>query len=238
MYLRIGTYTHRIGEPQITITKRPVVTDGGLPVAHTHTWTIQGKLLGTGQADMTTKINALITAYQQVDPNVTLLLSDGTTPSSHLIVASQTRGGVRIVQGPDFPDGGGAEYATKRSFSVQIEAEIPVSAPQNTLMTFTESLSGWGGGPRDTLIETMIGTPIRQRLRNATIYHAIQSGVAIGYTTWPNPPGPLFPAAMLEAPRISRDSPERIGTGFKNYRTSWEYRFQSALPIGGIPHVA
>lgn len=239
MYLRKGEYTHPIGEPQISISRRPVLNSGGVPVAHAVTWSIQGMLLGSGQADLDAQIEAFITAYARQNEDVVLLLSDGVTESQHTLKVRDTRGGVYVTQGPDFPKGDGPEYATRRSFAVQISAEVPVEESTSALLSFTETLSTSGGGPRYAHIETALGFPIKQQLRRATTYLATQSGTATGYALYPSVPPPIFGTANLaQSPRITRRSPEWVGNTVRNFTVSWQYQFESALPMFGLPNVA
>ncbi|MEW4564720.1 hypothetical protein AB1K70_19425 [Bremerella sp. JC770] len=237
MYLRKGEYTHPIGEPQIAISKRPILDRGGIPVAHTVTWAIQGMLLGSGQADLDAQIEAFTAAYARQNEDVVLLLSDGVTQSQHTLKVRDTRGGVYVTQGPDFPKGDGPEYATRRSFAVQLSAEVPVDGSAGAVMHFTETLSTSGGGPRVTHVETALGFPIKQHLRRATTYHAAQSGTATGYASYPNVPPPIFGQANLtQAPSITRRSPEWVGNQARNFTVSWKYQFESAYPLFGVPH--
>ena len=52
MYLKIGNYTHEIGGPQLSIMQRPVLSEGGVPLAQLHAWQIQGIVTGSGQSEI------------------------------------------------------------------------------------------------------------------------------------------------------------------------------------------
>ncbi len=238
MYLKKGDYTHPIGEPQIAISKLPVLDGRGIPVAHTVTWNIQGQLQGSGQSDMDAKIEAFLEAYSRQNEDIVFLLSDGVTESQHTLKVRDTVGGVFVTNGPNFPDGSGAEYATKRTFDVQVSAEVPVDGAVNAIMSFNETLATSGGGPRYGFTETATGLPVKQTLRSYTTYRATQSGSVTGYGTWPTPPLPIFGSANLEeAPRISRQSPEWKGTSYTSFTVTWEYKYASASPLSGLPNV-
>lgn len=238
MYLKWGNYTHPIGEPQIAIARQPILADSGIPVAHTVLWDIQGKLLGTGQADLDTKIASLVAAYEKQNQDLVLLQSDGQTESQHTLKRSETRGGVWVVSGPNFPEGRGAEYATVRTFSIQIQAEVPVTDPQSALVSFEETLRLSGGGPIYSHVETAFGFPVKQKLRANTTFRATQSGSAIGYHNYPAVPLPIFGRARLVGlPSITRTSPRQVGTSFRHYRVAWQYQFESAFPLSALPNV-
>ncbi len=239
MYLKWGDYTHPLGEPQIAITRQPILAESGIPVAHRVVWDIQGKLLGTDQADLDHKIAAMQAAYDKQNQDLVLLRSDGETDSQHTLRRADTRGGTWVVAGPSFPEGGGAQYATMRTFQIQIEAEVPVINPHTTFMSFEESLRLSGGGPLFSHVETAFGFPVRQQLRANTTFRATQSGSAIGYRNYPPVPGPLFGfASLVREPVITRTSPQRVGTSQHNFRVTWQYEFESAFPLSGLPHVS
>ncbi|MCC9608515.1 hypothetical protein LOC68_09885 [Blastopirellula sp. JC732] len=240
MYLKIGNYTHEIGGPQLSITQRPVLSEGGVPLAQLHSWQIQGIVTGSGQSEIDAKVAALIAAYRQRGFDASLLLSDGVTPSQHALKNSQAIGGVRVVSGPSFPNGAGAEYATKRTFAVTLEAEIPIEDPQTALLNFRESLSLSGGDRRVEWTETKLGPPRAQMTRRQTIYRAVQSGQAVGYRQYPLFPGFLFPQQYaVEAPRLTYGGGKRRLSGdFTDFSLSWEVRYESDRPLAGRPHFA
>ncbi|UUO04622.1 hypothetical protein M4951_14610 [Blastopirellula sp. J2-11] len=240
MYLKIGDYTHEIGGPQLSITQRPVLSEGGVPLAQLHTWQIQGIVTGGGQTDIDTKIAALVAAYRGGGFDATLLLSDGVTPSQHVLKNNRAVGGVRVISGPDFPNGGGAEYATKRTFAVTLEAEIPIENAATALLNFRESLSLSGGDRRVEWTETKLGPPRPQITRRQTIYRAVQSGQAVGYLQYPTFPGFLFPQQYaVESPRLTYGGGKRRSSGdFTDFSLSWEIRYESDRPLAGRPHFA
>lgn len=238
MYLKIGDYTHEIGGPQLAITQRPVLSEGGVPLAQIHAWQIQGIVTGSGQSDLDGKIADLLEAYRQTNFDATLLLSDGVTPSQHRLRSRDAVGGVRVASGPDFPEGKGAEYATRRTFAVTLEAEIPVSAAETALLHFRETLSLFGGDRRIAWTETKQGPPRAQVTRRQSVYHAVQSGQAVGYLGYPSFPGFLFPPQYaIEAPRLTYGGGRRRASGdFTDFSLSWEVRYQADRPLAGLPH--
>lgn len=239
MYLKIGNYTHPIGEPALQISKQPVLSEGRVPIATTETWQITGLIVGSGQADIDAKIAALNNAYAQRGFDATLLLSDGVTPSQHVLKSSNTIGGVRVVGGPSFPDGKGAEYATKRTFSVTLEAEVPLANLDTAYMSFRETVSFSGGGRRIAWTETKLGSPRPQLTRRNTIYRATQSGQAVGYRAYPVFPGFLLPQQYaVDAPLVTYGGATYRGNGvFTDYVFSWEVRYESDRPLSATPHL-
>ncbi|TWT30721.1 hypothetical protein [Blastopirellula retiformator] len=238
MYLKIGNYTHPIGEPALQIGKRPVLSEGGIPLSIIETWLINGLIVGSGQADIDAKVAALVSAYSQRNFDAVLLLSDGATASQHVMRHRDSMGGIRVIAGPSFPNGGGAEYATKRTFSVTLEAEFPEAAA-TSLLSFRESVTFGGGGPRTAWTETKLGPPRPQLVRRQTIYRATQSGQAVGYRVYPTFPGLLLPERYaLEPPSLTYGGGKNRGNGlFTDYTLSWEVRYQSDRPLVATPHL-
>lgn len=238
MYLKIGNYTHPIGEPALQISKQPVLSEGRVPLSMVETWQINGLITGSGQDDVDTKIAELVAAYQQRGFDAVLLRSDGTTASQHALYNRDTIGGVRVVSGPNFPEGKGAEYATKRTFTVTLEAETLTSA-ETALLSFRETVTFGGGGSRTAWTETKLGRPRPQLVRRNTVFRATQSGQAVGYRSYPSFPGLLFPERYaVEPPQLSYGGGKYRGNGsFTDFSLSWEVRYESDRPLVGTPHL-
>lgn len=238
MILKWGTYAHEIDEAEVTITRTPWLSDKGERVGYDERWQVGGLLLGTSIADLTTKIDTLVTAYSTDQKDLKLLQNDGASTTSHQLLTATSLGGTRVTSGPSFPEWRGAEYATMRRFEVTIEARYQDAGAPATL-AFVESLSFSGGGPQVVHLETLTGLPQKQKVRRHTVYHASQSGTAIGRTTWPTVPSAVWPSALVGKPRITRRSPKRVGpAGQPNlveFQVDWEYQFESAVRLTGNP---
>lgn len=241
MYLKYGSFTHPLGEAAVFISREPVETEASTRYAIRERWDIQGLICNpTGTATaMSTLIAALETAYATDGNDLTLYLPDGITSSQHAIDSSTTIGGTRIVQPLSYPEGEGPEYITMRHFTVAVEALKPVSGPTN-LLSFSESVTYIGGGPRYGHLEPLAGPPVKQLLKNMTIYKATQRGNAVGLYAYPIVPSSMWPAYQLQLPDISYGSPRRIGyngaTNHTEFPVEWTYEFESAQSLSGSPH--
>lgn len=241
MFLAYGDYRHPLGQPAIVISRRTLFSAANTPLAVVERWEINGLLQAGSAAEMSEQIDALEAAYSSGGHDLLLYLPDGSTASSHRLLNAQTLGGVRVVRPPSYPQGRGAEYATIRTFSVALEAELPLLPLDTALVSYRETLEFRGGGPRFGHLEPLIGLPIKQVLRRHTIFRATQRGEAVGWVAYPTPPSPLWPAALVESGTLHAASPRRRGSGealaYTDFPITWSYQFESALPLYGTPNV-
>lgn len=251
MFVKYGSFTHPLGEAAVSIDRETLFTEAGTPWAVRERWDIQGVISNTTinragdsipsgvPADLSPKINALELAYSQNNQDIALLLPDGETPTSHRIISAHTLGGVQVVQAPCYPEGIEAEYVTYRSFTVAVEALRPLSSPTK-LLSFTETMTYEGGGPRYGHLEPLVGRPIKQTLKRFTIYRVTQQGHAVGLYAYPPIPKPLWPAAQVRNRRIEKGSPRRRGGSVitdTEFPISWVYEYESAFSLIGGPHL-
>lgn len=241
MFLAYGDYRHPLGQPAIVISRRTLFSAANTPLAVVERWEINGLLQAGSPAEMSQKITALEAAYAYGGGDLVLYLPNGTTASSHCLINAETLGGVRVARPPSYPQGHGAEYATIRTFSVALEAELPVLPLDTALVSYRETLEFKGGGPRFGHLEPLIGLPIKQLLKRNTIFRATQRGEAVGWVAYPTPPLALWPAALVEAGTLHMASPRRRGAGealaYTDFPISWSYQFEAALPLSGAPNV-
>jgi hypothetical protein len=239
MILKYGNYAHSVGEAAIAISIAARFTEQRVHYANRERWEISGFLQGTSPAALTTAIDALKTAYAQQGQDVGLYLDDGVTPTSHAIQASDTIGGTRVVEGPSFPEGHGGQYATFRSYRIVVEADRPVGDATGVPLVWEELLTFSGGGPRFVFLQTINGLPQRQLVASATPYRATQSGRAVALGVYPSPGIPLWPTAEhVDRRQITRKAPQSSLAGAAvEYETTWQYSFESELPLVGSPFV-
>lgn len=241
MQIRYGNYTHAEGEVSLAISKNVIDSDTGDPIAEIERWQMQGELLATSEATMDSAVRALKTAYSVDGRDLSLLLSSGSV-SALSLKSNDCVGGTKVRERPGFPDFKGAGYVSRLPFSIVVEGERDLTGGgEINVVAFSESLRLEGGGARFGMKETLNGLPIRQQLRVATIFRATQSGEATGRFYWPTPPPPLFPSALVGAPSVERRSPRRRSSVGRyrhdTYTISWQYVYESAVPLRGNPNI-
>ena len=238
MILRYGNYPFPIGTAGFTVTRQTLFTPRQEPYGIQETWNLSGWVLNPGgnPDTMTRKLRELEAAFSADGLDLALLTAGGK-PTAHMLTSAGLLEPVRVTQPLSYPDGGGAEYVTKRTFTVSLTGVRRHAAGSSIIVIFAESLQLSGGGPIDGHIETLTGRPVKQRLRQSSLYRATQTGRAIGLYSRLGVPGPIFPQALVRTPVITFESPEKRGGTFINWPTAWEYQFESATPLVGAPHV-
>jgi len=237
MYLKYGTYQHDSREVGLTIQRRSLVSESGVHYGTRETWNVIGLLQADNQTLLTAKIDALMTAYRYDGSNIGLYLDSGIA-TSHKILNSDTMGGIRVVQEPSFPEDGvrTAEYSTFRSYTIILEADLPIGSA-NVILSWTESLDMTGrGGPLRLFLPVLTGPWQEQMTTDASTYTVVQSGAAVGLRTWPVPATPLWPSAEhQERSRVRHRTPRfRNSVGWE-YPVTWSYTFEATGGLTGTP---
>lgn len=237
MYLKYGSFQHVSGEASVKVAKQAIFTDRGTPRGVKERWSIDGRVYGTSQSDLTTKIAAIQSAYST--NNLALGFYQDDNSLTHLYLdPSAALGGIRVMD-LNFPEGGGkGEYANVRHYSIVVEADFPDA--NDGLVMYQETLSFQGtGGPRHVWIETLDGPPVKQTVCDQTLCYATQQGHAVGKYSRPFPAPPLWPFYEDEPQRNISDSGGQMHGGFfEDFGIQWSYRFTSDTPLFGSPHLA
>ncbi|MBS0263891.1 MAG: hypothetical protein JSS02_18275 [Planctomycetes bacterium] len=233
MYVQYGTYAHARNEAAVQIGKQALFSPRGYRRGLRETWRIVGVLQAADPGSLTEALASLRTAYATNGLDLGLYHDDGT-PTDHRIISANTLGGTRVLHSA-FPEGTGAEYSTFRSYSITVEAETPDTT--HDVLEFSEVVSFVGtGGPRLVFLETLAGPPQTQIARQFTTYRARQEGRAVGLTSYPTVPPPVWPAAeLVDQRRVSLHTPRRTATSLSEYAVEWAYQFESTTPLTGTP---
>lgn len=236
MILKYGTFAHADNEVQITISRRANVEPNGLRSTFVETWTIRGVLQAANRAALTSAIDALEAAYAVDGNNLTFFDDNGTTETAHKLDSATALGGVRVVAGPSYPAGSGAEYSTFRTYSITVEAEYPIDDEIEQPVAWTETLVFGGGGPRFVMLQTLTGAPVRQEVAENTPYWCLQTGSAKGLLSYPTPAEPMFPDdEHTDRRRTTFRTPEILEGVPKDFIVDWFYSFESTEPLIGLP---
>lgn len=186
--------------------------------------TIEGEIIADGQAAINARMGQIQSAFA-LEGGTCVLLTDAGAETNYRLDSSAVSG-VRIIEGPSFHiQDGKAHFATGLPFSITLEADYLVN-DGDSLVSWSERVTRIGnGGPRVATIELDNGLPIRQIVSASTPVQIIQSGEAVGATTWPNFPGAIFPA-YLDNPEEAEgsDAPRTNGLGFLDFPIHWQYR--------------
>lgn len=234
-FYRYGSYDFEAGEcdlVRVNVTNR--MSPRGNRVIREVTHFIRALVCKDTQADLSAEIEAIQLAFSNDFQNAGLWL-DSSTPSKHLLDNDDVFNisGTRVLQ-RSFPEGGGDEYNTARTFSATIQALYDDA--DSHLLEWQESLEFTGTtGPT---FEWRPGwfAPYREQTSEQSIQYIIQRGSALGYGAYVIEPPPLFPAyEHVERRNVKYGTPAFMGRQFRNFPTEWVYYFSSNTPLSGTP---
>ena len=231
MKLRYGSHTHDAGECAVSIEKTAKMA-GDVVKSIVERWSVSGQVHGSSVSDLTNKIEALEAAYKEDGKDLRILTDTGGN-TAHALLSSSTISGTRVIQRPSFPRGDGVEYATIRTFSLAVEAEIPLAGV--ALIEYRERI-GWTGtgGATWRYKQPLFGEAQRQWLTAASVCQVVQEGFASALEAYPAFPAPIWPEQEHQELRmVNHEFPAK---GSKERRTTWRFVFSSVTPLSGSPH--
>lgn len=243
MQLVIGSYAHPLNEAAVAIDRQSLLNEAGLLYGFRETWAVTGFVQQPSQDLVTAQCTLMERAYAADFQNVALVANDGTVARS--LPGRTALGGVKVLS-LSYPENGlnTAEWSTYRSYQLRLECTYPAGglAGPLTLLSFTESLSFTGGGPRFVHLQPLVGLPQRQQVAQATPYRVTQRGRAVGLYAYPVAPPPIWPVAEhLDQRTIEPETPKRSGdvlaSTYAEFPLSWSYFFEANVPLAGYPTI-
>lgn len=231
-YFVYGAHQHPANEVNLTrVDIRHRLSPRGRRLSRIVTMFLWGELQDTGAA-LLTKIGELNDAYRVDYADAGLYLDDGTlTP--HRLTNSNSLSGVKVLH-QSWPKGDHAELATKRCFSVTLQAEY--ANVDDQIVRWSETIQGVGNcGPRWELVPTWFGA-IKFDVAIATVQRLVQYGNSIGFQGYAEPFGPLYPAYEHQDQReMERGSPTCAGFQYVNFPMRWAYFMEVPAPADPLP---
>lgn len=237
MQLKIGSYAFTANSCWVTVRREFVLNEADIPYVERIELDIEGFLFGTGQSDLTTKENALVTmieSLQAAGKDVSLNRDDGKQSGVYLRHRTSLTG-VLCMRGPSFGEKTGAEYAVQRKYSFTLRADYPIINTRTALISFSEKMDFSGGGPVYIYKDAINGPPQKQLSVFQKPYQLIQSGEAYGFLAYPRVPPPAFPECLMQEPEIGKITPNRSGDTYKKFGMKWSYVMQSVAPLFAVP---
>lgn len=216
-----GGYTHPDNEVNlVTLDVQTIYSPRNKRLAVRKTVSLYGEILDTSLANIVARIQAIENAYANDDQDFRYTI-DGTLTHS-LLNSGTCLSGVRVLNRPSFPRGDATELVLKRTFSVVLQATYDSAA--DNLVSWQESVETIGtGGPKFFVVETIIGPIAVYTTLNSAQYYS-QTGMAVGYSSYIDPPGPVNTAGeFLDRRRIRNDSARNMGSQLRFYTTRWSY---------------
>lgn len=237
MTIVYGSYSAASDTVSVSINRTTTLNQAMESYITTHHWTLTGQVHGDTQNEVVANLLLLEAAFSRSGKDLKLIGNDGTTVC-HALLNAGSISGVRITQPPSYPNGEGAELTTFRNFTISAEADYYFAPSKvSQLLSFSESVSMTGGGPMFDMIELINGPALRYRIRNRTAWRATQSGQAVGRSSYPTPPLPIWPGFEVRDPQLQLSSPQWLGKSYTNWGVSWSYEFAASESLAGFPHV-
>ena len=231
-----GSYSFTAGACRFGVKQRAVLDGRNIPYAYDFDIDVTGRLYGAGDSALSTAEAALRTALARPFQNFGVLKTDGSRSASYWL-NSDTIGGNVVADGPSFTGTAATEYALFREFSFVVRNRVPIANAAGAVLEFSESVEYDGGEPEYRMKRAINARPQKQLVWFATEYTVTQRGRAVGFLDYPAPGRQLFPRDRMQAPKITRDNPKRMGNDYTEYPISWQYVFASANPLVALPNV-
>lgn len=224
-FVKYGAYQHPDNEANLTMFQQvPLYSRRGYRWGFRFLAEIQGEILEETQSAFQTKVNSLVNAYADNGNDFGFYDNDGNL-TNHSLTSAASISGTKIIL-RDWPKSDGAEWATKRTFRVRIQADFVDT--ETELKEFSESIVHQGtAGEVKRMFAVDNGNPKIQTVRQQHFQTIVQQGFAVSQSGYPTPPGPaLVNANTIEVTddrSIVRNAPKRDRNGFYDYRTDWTY---------------
>lgn len=236
MYFFYGPYNHDAGSVSLATNRRAVMNSRGRVTSHIHTWNLTGEVKGASQTAVDTAMAALEYAYGVHNLDAGFRLDSGAI-STHVLASNLSISGTKVTQFSWVSGLGNAEYATGRSFQIQLQAEYLVGTFGENLLFYNETVSYRGdGGPQYIVIPTDNSDTVVQQASQASPMFLEQRGVAVGLNGYPLHNDPL-PVGLPDAQASSLDR-TFSGTSPAEYTVAWFYRrLLGSNPAAQYPYI-
>lgn len=231
MQVKYGGYAFNADDVVISHTKRSMRAETGFRTGVVDMWTLQFRLRGDTQTELTTEVNRLYAAFAVDGKDIVLLQNDGSN-SAFITNSSATTSGVR-VKDIDFPILANGQYAYFIDGTVTLEAETVTNPDASLSYSDTLTISG-NGGPKIVLLETARGLPISQTTRQRTVVRGLQSGTARAVGAVPRRPIIMFPNLLINE-SVQEGITSAVEGGKIVYTLNWSYPYQSNNYFSGVP---
>lgn len=218
---QIGGFTHADNEINlVSVSYRTRYSPRNKKLTKTVTMSLFGQLLGATTTAINDRANTVYNAYQQDYKDFRYTV--GGILCHQLLNSADCVSGVKVLA-HSFPRGDGSELCTERSFSATLQATYDTA--ETDLVAWTESIETIGtGGAKFFVVDTAFG-PIAIYTSIASAQYYVQTGQAVGYKNYPEPPGPCNPAGEFQdRRRITRIGGRNMGNDQLRFFTrKWSY---------------
>jgi hypothetical protein len=237
MILQVGSIRRPNNEAVVVPSYSPVYDYTRRIEAMKIRWEITGRVVNfpvATQAITSSEIAALEAAFRSKDP-ICRLLGDKGEATPYVLDPGQ------LMQGPylidyTFPTSDAEVYATGLAYRVSLEGVQYVGQGGLDLIDFTEELTEDQGGLTYVYVGGAVNLAERQVAFQKKSFKYTQSGSCTGLLAYPKIPPPIWPFALLQAPKIVKSDAQFKGKIDTHYRVNWEYQYEWPVKLFGDPH--
>lgn len=179
---------------------------------------LYGELIYDGPAAIVAKVQAVENAIRDDYKDFTYTV--GGVPA-HSLTSNNCLSGVKVLS-YSLPKGTPEQLATTRSISITLQGLYETA--EDNLVSWTERIKTVGtGGPKFVVIDTVYGPfKIYTQIQSAQYYY--QRGSAVGWSSYPDAPGPVNPdGEFLDKRELERGSGRNLGQALRYFSTTWGY---------------
>lgn len=238
MILQLGTggsaKSHRINSAGVAISSSLVKDFRSQDYLRKEQWTIEFRLIniGTSAADLDAGI-AQINQWYAGEYDAIALLHDDLSSTAHAINSGTGLiGKIRTTSPPSYARWQNGEYVSYRTGSVTIEAMMTIGAiAPDRIVEYSQKIEFSGGGGEVAFLQPNVGLPIGQLVRTNVPFNATQSGRIVHWGMFGPLPSPIWPSAMIAAPKVTYENSSFDGNYEYNFPQSYTYTFQSATAL-------
>ena len=226
-----------VNDAEVTSAYTLITSDWGqTPLRYECLYSVRVVLLASGQAALTKEEKAW--RDRLMTPNKDFVLKqDSGAASSAAIFVKDTMSGTRVMN-IRAPESQGAEFVKRRTITFDIAATYKVKNSGAAIVSWTESVVIIGNGGPDRQWRFPLNAVARREILSPTsLVRAVQSGSAVGHTSRPFRPLPIWPDYQVN-PQDTKgiDTPMWMGREFVNYPIRWQYTFERGDgPLIGLP---
>jgi hypothetical protein len=226
-----GSYAHTMNSVAFrSISRNLVPGQTGRISRLSVNWQLDGKLIGTSQADIMQQLATMQQAYSINGQNAAMLDNNGAIIQPWYLNSAQSLGGVLVTSPISHGGVYGAEGNTYLKYTFGLTADFIAA---NGLMSFQETVTftDIGGGPMKTERQPVQGLPIQQTVTETSPYYCTQSGSLTQNYSGPQAQGMYFPGNLRGHPNAKRIAylPTKTMRGSPyEWGISWAYDYFSA----------
>lgn len=230
MYVKYGDFSFLGEEAGLSTRCEFVHSKRGFKKYQRVRYDIFGELcIPSGQYDITSRLNEIISAFSEDDKDIGLFHDDGT-PSQHFTSTTLNNLTGNQVIAKQFPVTDKGEYTSGRQFQITVSALL--LDPSSSLIEHQDVLMRQGNaGPLYQWKRNIFWSHYPEIVAPSTVQVMAHEGYRVGITGWPLPVTPFYepPFEQNHIRRVTHHSPVRHPKGYTEYKTSWSYRY--VLPV-------